>query len=51
MLVTHPGCPDWGVGQVQSSIGHRITVNFEHAGKIVIDGRHIVLLRFFGRMP
>jgi len=51
MLVTHPGCPDWGVGQVQSSIGHRITVNFEHAGKVVIDGRHIVLLRFFGRMP
>jgi len=51
MLVTHPECPDWGVGQVQSSIGHRITVNFEHAGKVVIDGRHIVLLRFFGRMP
>ncbi len=51
MLVTHPGCPDWGVGQVQSSIGHRITVNFEHAGKVVIDGRHVVLLRFFGRLP
>jgi hypothetical protein len=50
MLVTHPGRPDWGVGQVQSSIGHRITVNFEHAGKVVIDGRHIVLLRFFGRL-
>jgi len=50
MLVTHPGCPDWGVGQVQSSIGHRITVNFENAGKVVIDGRHIVLLRFFGLM-
>ena len=49
MLVTHPGRPDWGVGQVQSSIGHRITVNFEHAGKVVIDGRHIDLLRFFGR--
>ncbi len=50
MLVTHPDRPDWGLGQVQSSIGHRITVNFEHAGKVVIDGRHIVLLRFFGRL-
>ncbi|MGQ0564046.1 MAG: DUF3553 domain-containing protein [Gemmobacter sp.] len=48
MLVTHPDRPDWGLGQVQSSIGHRITVNFEHAGKIVIDGRHIMLQRFFG---
>lgn len=50
MLVTHPGQPDWGLGQVQSSIGHRITVNFEHAGKVVIDGRQIELLRFFGRL-
>ena len=50
MLVTHPGQPDWGVGQVQSSIGHRITVNFEHAGKVVIDGRRIELLRYFGRL-
>jgi hypothetical protein len=48
MLVTHPDRPDWGVGQVQSSIGYRITVNFEHAGKVVIDGRHIGLLRYFG---
>jgi hypothetical protein len=48
MLVTHPDRPDWGLGQVQSSIGDRITVNFEHAGKVVIDGRHVVLLRFFG---
>ena len=50
MLVTHPGQPDWGLGQVQSSIGHRITVNFEHAGKVVIDSRRIELLRFFGRL-
>jgi hypothetical protein len=32
-----PGAPDWGVGQVQSVIGDRITVNFENAGKQVID--------------
>ena len=29
--------PDWGVGQVQSVIGARVTVNFEHAGKVVLD--------------
>ncbi|MEC9435291.1 MAG: DUF3553 domain-containing protein [Pseudomonadota bacterium] len=33
-----PAAPDWGVGQVQSVIGRRITVNFENAGKQVIDG-------------
>lgn len=43
MLVRHPARPDWGVGQVQSRIGARITVGFEHAGKIVIDGNRIEL--------
>ncbi len=35
-LVRHPDQPDWGVGQVQSAIGPRVTVNFEHAGKKLI---------------
>ncbi len=43
MLVRHPGQPDWGLGQVQSNIGNRITINFEHAGKVVIDGRRVNL--------
>ena len=43
MLVRHPERPDWGLGQVQSMIGKRITVNFEHAGKVVIDGSRISL--------
>jgi hypothetical protein len=43
MLVRHPGRPDWGTGQVQSRIGERITVGFEHAGKVVIDGTRIEL--------
>lgn len=43
MRVTHPDQPDWGVGQVQSRTGVRITVNFEEAGKVVIDGRVIAL--------
>ncbi|MDP3340123.1 DUF3553 domain-containing protein [Frigidibacter sp.] len=44
MLVRHPGQPDWGLGQVQSRIGDKITVNFEHAGKVVIDGARVDLL-------
>lgn len=43
MLVRHPQAPDWGVGQVQSRIGDRITVNFADAGKQVLDGRRVVL--------
>jgi hypothetical protein len=42
-LVRHPGRPDWGQGQVQSAIGHRVTVEFEHQGKVVIDARHVRL--------
>ncbi len=47
MFVRHPAQPDWGLGQVQSNIGTRITVNFEHQGKIVIDSRVIMLERVF----
>lgn len=43
MLVRHPNQPDWGIGQVQSSINGRITVNFEQTGKVVVDGRKIAL--------
>lgn len=41
--VRHPDRPDWGVGQVQSVIGQRITVNFENAGKLLINGAVITL--------
>jgi hypothetical protein len=37
-FVRHPGQSDWGLGQIQSRIGRRITVNFENAGKVMIDG-------------
>lgn len=36
-LVRHPTEPDWGLGQVQSVIGDRVTVNFENAGKQLIN--------------
>jgi len=49
MIVAHPGEPDWGLGQVQSRIGLKITVNFEHRGKVVIDGNHVVLRLISGR--
>ncbi|SEO07200.1 Protein of unknown function [Pseudorhodobacter antarcticus] len=43
MMVRHPQAPDWGLGQVQSRIGDRVTVNFEHQGKVVIDGQRVEL--------
>jgi hypothetical protein len=43
MLVRHPLEPDWGLGQVQSAVGNRITVNFENAGKRLINGDVIKL--------
>jgi hypothetical protein len=46
-LVRHPDEPDWGVGQVQSNIGDRITVNFREIGKVVIDGSRIALVPVF----
>lgn len=42
-LVRHPGQPDWGLGQVQSVIGHRITVNFQERGKVLINAAVIDL--------
>ena len=34
---------DWGVGQIQSSIGNIVTVNFENAGKKTINIKEINL--------
>lgn len=49
MLVRHPTQPDWGLGQVQSVIGDKVTVMFQEAGRIVIDGRRVELEPVFGR--
>ena len=37
---------DWGIGQVQSVLGEKVTVNFEHRGKVVlnIDKVELILL-------
>jgi hypothetical protein len=41
--VRNPIAPDWGIGQVQSAVGNRITVNFEHAGKRLINADIVAL--------
>jgi hypothetical protein len=43
-FVRHPQQPDWGLGQVQSVIGPRVTVNFENAGKLLINTEIVDLL-------
>jgi FKBP-type peptidyl-prolyl cis-trans isomerase 2 len=43
MRVVHPQRPDWGVGQVQSVIGTRVTVGFEHAGKQLVNAAVVSL--------
>ena len=39
--VINPLNKDWGIGQVQSIINNRITVNFENVGKKVINSENI----------
>lgn len=43
-LVRHPDRADWGLGQVQSVVGRRVTVNFEDAGKQTIDTSKVALV-------
>lgn len=47
MLARHPTETDWGLGQVQSNIDGRVTVNFENEGKVVIDARRVELIMVF----
>ena len=44
--VTNPQKKEWGIGQVQSIINDKVTVNFENVGKKVINGNIISLERF-----
>ena len=36
---------DWGIGQIQSIIKNKVTVNFENVGKKVINSKEIILER------
>ena len=44
--VVNPDNMAWGIGQVQSIIKEKITVNFENVGKKVINGNIIILEKF-----
>ena len=35
----------WGIGQVQSIIKDKVTVNFENVGKKVINAKNIELIK------
>ena len=41
--VINPLNKDWGMGQVQSLINEKVTVNFENAGKKVININNVNL--------
>ena len=41
--VTNPNNKDWGIGQVQSIINDKVTVNFENVGKKVVNSNLINL--------
>jgi hypothetical protein len=45
IYVRNPRQPDWGVGQVQSAIGEKVTVMFENAGKVVVNTTAVTLDR------
>jgi hypothetical protein len=42
-FVVLDAAPEWGLGQIQSVAGDRITVNFENAGKRLINVKHAEL--------
>tara|TARA_Y100001970_G_scaffold271429_1_gene366659 strand:+ start:1194 stop:1370 length:177 start_codon:yes stop_codon:yes gene_type:complete len=44
--VINPSNIDWGIGQVQSIINNKITVNFQNVGKKVINAENIILKKF-----
>ena len=41
--VKNPANSEWGIGQVQSIIKEKVTVNFENVGKKVINAKNIEL--------
>jgi len=45
LYVRNPRQPEWGLGQVQSAIGEKVTVMFENAGKVVVNTATVTLDR------
>ena len=44
--VINPLNKDWGIGQVQSIINNKITVNFQNVGKKVINSENIEVEKY-----
>jgi transcription elongation factor GreA-like protein len=42
-FVINPKHKSWGIGQIQSIINNKVTVNFENVGKKVINSNEIIL--------
>tara|TARA_B100001057_G_scaffold304427_1_gene304583 strand:- start:1615 stop:1788 length:174 start_codon:yes stop_codon:yes gene_type:complete len=47
--VQNPAKREWGIGQVQSIIGNKVTVNFENFGKKVINIENVILEKINGK--
>ena len=45
--VINPSNKNWGIGQVQSIINEKVTVNFENVGKKVINCKNIELEKIY----
>ena len=44
--VINPANKSWGIGQVQSIIKEKVTVNFENVVKKVINSNNVELIKF-----
>ena len=44
--VINPLKKEWGIGQVQSIVDNKVTVNFENAGKKVINAKLVSLIKY-----
>jgi len=44
-IVINPKNRSWGIGQIQTIIKNKVTVNFENVGKKVINSNEIILER------
>ena len=47
--VKNPLNKEWGIGQVQSIIDNKVTVNFENVGKKVINANNLKLVKVYER--
>ena len=47
ILDYEPGDKEWGIGQVQSIINGKVTINFENVGKKVINSEIIRLEKIY----